>query len=520
MIAPPAPGGATTCLRIAPDVAGGVHALLGGHARGLASIVDASRHARRQGPVEWRVEVTPTSVHSIEAIQRLAEEEGVAIRFEVTQPLTEPDQAFLDDHLAHRGPHQRRGRGLDTTGRDLLAMAGDAAAALRRAATPTRGPTPPTTALPRIVAIGAYGGDHIGDAAILGGVLLTLHRRHGTASATVCSHRPEHTRRLVAGLELPVHLSVEPYEARRVDGLLDDADGLVLAGGPLMDLPRVLVRHLAAAHAARIRGLPFLIERVGVGPFRRRISRWAARRLLDRAQRISVRSAACASDPVLAGHHVEIGRDPAFDYLATRKTRLDPTDGERRSLTDLLAGTEGRLLVGVNLRPILHLWSPRGAEYARTTEDAFIGDFAETLVRFAAASSRPVTFVFFPMNAVHFGMSDLAAAYRLHRGVGARADLRVWEIDPTVDGALSLLRRLDLAITMRLHACIFALSQGLGVVGLDYYPGQGGKVEQLFTEAGRSEDVRRIDTFQPEWLIDRLSAMRDALVPASTPRPC
>lgn len=112
MTHPPASGGGTTLLRIAPDAAGSVHALLAGQATVLSPTLDASRRARRQGPVEWLVEVTEANVHRLEAIHRLAEEEGVAIRFEASQPLAEPNQAFLDDHLAHRAPHPPQGRTL------------------------------------------------------------------------------------------------------------------------------------------------------------------------------------------------------------------------------------------------------------------------------------------------------------------------------------------------------------------------------------------------------------------------
>ena len=60
--------------------------------------------------------------------------------------------------------------------------------------------------------IGAYGGEHIGDTAILGGVLLRIHRRYGTTRAILMSQRPDHTRHLVPMLDTPVDVTVEAYE--------------------------------------------------------------------------------------------------------------------------------------------------------------------------------------------------------------------------------------------------------------------------------------------------------------------
>ncbi|MBK7284240.1 MAG: polysaccharide pyruvyl transferase family protein [Sphingomonadales bacterium] len=199
--------------------------------------------------------------------------------------------------------------------------------------------------------IGVYGGDHIGDAAILGGAILDLHHRCGLRRATVMSARPEHTRRLVAGLSVPVEIEVERYRVQAVERRLKDAQALVLGGGPLFASPRILARHLASAEAARRRGIPFLIERIGVLALEDKLCVWAARRVAMMASRISVRSEGSARHRVMAGLNVEIAPDPAFDYLASR-TDLDRLPAaDAAAIDDLLAGTDGALTVGLNLRP-------------------------------------------------------------------------------------------------------------------------------------------------------------------------
>ena len=49
-----------------------------------------------------------------------------------------------------------------------------------------------------------------------------------------------------------------------------------------------------------------------------------------------------------------------------------------------------------------------------------------------------------------------------------------------------------------------SLSQEIPTLGIDYYPGQGGKVEQLFVDAKKPEDACRMDDFTTNWLLNGL----------------
>jgi polysaccharide pyruvyl transferase WcaK-like protein len=371
----------------------------------------------------------------------------------------------------------------------------------------------------RVLVIGAYGGDHIGDTAIFGGVLLRIHERHGTTDAILVSQRPEHTRRLAAMLDVPVDVTVEEYRQETVRALVDSVDGVVFAGGPLMDLPKQLVKHLYAVAHARRRGKPFVIEGIGAGPFIRRVSAWTARLLVLMAERITVRTADDARAPLLRGLDPVVGRDPAFDYLETRAavlTRL-PAD-DRRWLDRLFYGTGGRLAVGINLRPIRPDYTvgappAQRAEYTRRIESRFEAQLAEAMRHFHDASPQPPCFIFYPMNAIQFGSSDLRSAYRLKRLLGDAVDFRIWEGDPSIDGVIALLRRVDVAITMRFHATIYALSQGTRVIGIDYRPGKKDKVAALLDDAGQAQNCCRIDEMTADWMFERLMELTGSAGP-------
>jgi polysaccharide pyruvyl transferase WcaK-like protein len=370
--------------------------------------------------------------------------------------------------------------------------------------------------LPRALVIGAYGGEHIGDAAILGGVLFRMHRRFGTSAAVLMSQRPQHTRHLIPMLDLPVAIRVEEYVQRNVPALLADCDVVVFAGGPLMDLPKQLVKHLYTVALARQKGIPFVIEGIGVGPFVRRPSEWTARLIARMAGRITVRTSADADTELVRGLAVEIGRDPAFDYLETRPPALTRWPAaERRWLAALRHDVGERPLIALNIRPIRHDYTegaPAGTReaFTRTVENRCEEQLAAALVRFHDASAVAPCFVFFPMNAIQFGQSDLRSAWRILRHLPPRVDYRIWEYDATIDGVIALLRAADVAVCMRFHAAIYALAQQVPVVGIDYRIGRKDKVGALLDDFGTGGNCRRIDELTAEWLYERLCALSAA----------
>ncbi len=207
------------------------------------------------------------------------------------------------------------------------------------------------------------------------------------------------------------------------------------------------------------------------------------------------------------------GRDPAFDYLESRPQQLTPNAGrDRRWIDRLTRDRDGRTLVGINLRPIRADFAPgvgsgERAAHTRRFEGQLEERLARAITRFHHISSIPPIFVFFPMNAIQFGSSDLRSAYRLCRRVGAEVDMRVWEGDPSIDGVFSLLRRLDVVIAMRFHAAIYALAAGCHVIGIDYRIGKRDKVAALLSDLGQSDNCARIDEVTSDWLVSRLSSL-------------
>ena len=476
-----------------------VHATLAGHRTSLSALLDQARRSGSEPAPTWTVPVTPRTVHRLEGLRRFAWDHGTAIDFLRPNGLSPTETIFWNDFRQSCGDRRGAASGAWRLAHDLFdcirhfRVGGSKAGAL-------------DVSIDRAVLIGVYGGEHVGDAAILGGVIQDLHERRRTERVTLFSHRPEHTRNLADSLSLPTEIEVLPYTLDRVRRELSQADGLVLAGGPLMDLPSVLVKHLTAASIAHSQGTPFLIERIGLGPFKRELSRRMARRILLLADGVSVRAAAALKDDLLAGIDARVLTDPAFDYLSTRSELSRLPDRDRAAVDSLLEGAADGPIIGINLRPIRHQWCPDGEEASKRAYQGFLERLAKGLIHLDEGSPRPARYVFFPMNPMQLGQSDLASAYDLQRLVNGKVDLRVWEADPTVDGVLYLLRRLDSVVAMRFHACIFAISQELPTLGVDYYPGMGGKVLDLFSDLRRENDTVRIDRFDLDWFVSKMRA--------------
>jgi polysaccharide pyruvyl transferase WcaK-like protein/MoaA/NifB/PqqE/SkfB family radical SAM enzyme len=351
--------------------------------------------------------------------------------------------------------------------------------------------------------IGAYGGEHVGDAAILGGVILRLQRKFEINKIIVNSFRPDRTKRWIRSIASPVELEV--IDQKTALGRLAEVDCVVWAGGPLMDLPRLLVAHLDFITRAIAMEKPFWLEGIGIGPFKLWFSKSLARIILRLASKIRVRTKKGMLHPILEGYKPELSIDPAFDYLKTRKDILLLSKNEYEQINDFV---EMRgFSIGINLRPF---WSKYLLNIdSDEAQKHFIESFALSLLQLRKLTSAQ--FLFFPMNSDQYGFSDLEVAQQLKSQLPPNFPFKIWEIEPDIDAVLAFLRHLDLVIAMRFHACIFALSQDLPTIGIDYSQGQFGKVRELFIDFDLEERVCGIADFQPDWLVNTVQTMLDRI---------
>lgn len=349
------------------------------------------------------------------------------------------------------------------------------------------------------ILFGAYGGDHLGDAAILGGVLMSLAERYGVSQAFVCSFRPSRTRRLTRQLDTGVQTEVIPFDFLRILRLMRGSSYLVWAGGPITNRPRLLWRNLALILLARVFRVPVILDRIGINEPDNILNRTLVRLAMACATNISARSQSSARAVArLSGRECVASADPAFDYCRSREGRTAMTDDERRRVDDLTMRPQGTILVCVNARPATR--ASRTADFSR-----LLSEFAHGLSLFAG--SRRTRFVFIPMEDEVDPGRDIDAANEMANYLNAAVDFRVWRPAPSIDAMLRLLRSSDGAVTMRLHAAIFALSQGVPTLGIDYSKTGSGKVAELFEDRGEAERVIRIQEMNAGRLTELLTRL-------------
>lgn len=170
-----------------------VHEFLSGQQTRLGEIYLAAKRTAAAGrPVEWVAPVTPRTVHRMSGLCLLASEAGIAVRFSSPVGLDAREATFHDDYLT-RGLPERASFTQRVTARleQDWGLLQDGLRILLNAKYLVGGSQWPRKAIfEDALLIGQYGGEHVGDSAILGGVLLRLHREYGTKRAYLLSHPP------------------------------------------------------------------------------------------------------------------------------------------------------------------------------------------------------------------------------------------------------------------------------------------------------------------------------------------
>lgn len=336
----------------------------------------------------------------------------------------------------------------------------------------------------RATIIGAYGGEHVGDAAILGGVILRLKKHYKTEKIRILSFRPDRTNKWVRSLRIEgVNFEVVKLSKSNLSSSLSSTDGLIYAGGPIMDIPVNLSFYFYAALNAKSKGLPFIVEGVGLGPYKRLISKLLASFILICAHKITLRSS--SNLKVLPFHSKfkvdRVAQDPAFDYLEYSKSVIvqgrysSRENFEISSLDSYIAGRSKVLYV--NLRPI---WSAYATKDSESTVDDIVSNVLDSVASTINSLDSSWAVVFIPFNPDTYGFSDFSSFYQVIKRLNSERDYYVVEYEPGVPLMLDMLSRSSHLLAMRFHACIFGLSIDRNVYGIDYQIGAPGKVAALF----------------------------------------
>ncbi len=287
-----------------------------------------------------------------------------------------------------------------------------------------------------ILVIGNYGAGNLGDDAILGGIVTELRSIGYSGNISVTHGGFQSSTDIYKGLKkvpfMPSGVRSRLRRAARKEALnaIKQADLVVLGGGGLFvdsETWKAPLSWGAQAAACRKMGTPYICYGQSVGPLRSLISRQIAKKVFKHAKAIHVRDSQSAKVLQNLGFtEVTVGTDPAFSYLAQHKKPVK----------------KGKALV-ISLRQ----W---GKLKAKSWQPIL-----EEVQSFAKKRKlQPII--------VATDIRDKAELAQLKR-----TGLEVFE-PPSAIAAFEGISRAKMAVTMRLHAGIFALAAKIPTLAISY----------------------------------------------------
>jgi len=294
----------------------------------------------------------------------------------------------------------------------------------------------------KIALSGYYGFDNAGDEALLSAITSTIYQQEPNCDFVVFSGHPERTSQL-HGIRA-IHYMNPLAMIKELAG----ANLLISGGGSIFQdvtSSRSLAYYIAVVALTRMLRVPVIFYAQGVGPINRPVNRWLMRVVANRVNMITLRdedSAAYLKQLGVTRPPVTITADPVFS--------LQPGEAERQKAQSLLqeAGLSDCALVGVSLRN----WS---------SLDHRMEDVARLLDDFA---DRGYRVLFIPLAFPE----DVEAGRRV--AAMMKGESHQLEEHLNSQEHLALIAKMDFIIGMRLHALIFAASQGIPFAGISYDP--------------------------------------------------
>lgn len=323
----------------------------------------------------------------------------------------------------------------------------------------------------KIVVSGYYGSKNAGDEAMLAAMLEVLSDLDPKLNITVISSNPEDTRKrhgvhAVSWLALPDIIRA-----------LRGAELLISGGGSLLQnvtSRRSLYYYMGIIFLAYMLGKPVMLYAQGIGPIYGRVARWLMSWLGNHVNLITVRDQGSLAE--LDSLHIH---RPHIECTADPVLAINPVGKEagQRILSAAHADGAGPI-VGISVRE-WRGWM-RYKEVLAATADSIVREFGARVV-------------FLPMQYPE----DVRAA----ECIAALAEEKcvVLPDEYTTSELLSLVGNMDLILSVRLHALIFAGVMGVPMVGVSYDP----KIDRFLESIGESP-VGTLETVAVEELMEEI----------------
>ena len=287
---------------------------------------------------------------------------------------------------------------------------------------------------------GYYGFDNLGDDALLYAISSQLAQLPKTVRLTVLSNNPTHTIRDYGLLAVPRFSPIALYRTLR------SSDILISGGGSLLQnktSTRSLLYYLAVIRLAKWLKKPVFLYANGIGPLIGEQNCRKVRRCLERCDVITLRDHQSLEELRSIGlthGNIHVTSDPAFALKPT----AEPGAGQRE-----LGIPDGARVIGISVRNL-----PDNANFPE--------QFARLCDRLSAELGMTIVFLVMQES------EDEPISRRIQSMMREPSFLAKTPGDP--GAMLSLIRDMELLVSMRLHSVIFAAAVSVPVVGCVYDP--------------------------------------------------
>ncbi len=316
----------------------------------------------------------------------------------------------------------------------------------------------------KILITGWFGAGNAGDEAILLSELYAMRERIRDVEFHILSFGPEQTQRLTASIPEVANIvgigSKKRFlktEFRKLWRSLKDVDMVVVGGGGIF---QDIYNHYPIPFFTSIIGLSWLLNKkvalhsVGIGPVRTWIGKRLCRIAANLADNITVRDIESRDMLLSLGvkKNIEVASDPVFLLKPVRTERV-----ERLLINN---GLTNGLKIGVCVQDLL-FWSDENKNALTEALDHLIVD--------KGAKAAFIPFGNYRDGWVRKDSSDYvdhASARRLASMMRRKSIMIEEYLDP--EELLSLIGKMDIIISMRLHGIIMGISMNVPVIGLTY----------------------------------------------------
>lgn len=317
----------------------------------------------------------------------------------------------------------------------------------------------------KVLIIGWYGTETLGDKAILGGIVNALRLALKDFDIYLASLEPYISRMTIR--QMPELATCSVLSIPDAIKLVSEMDLIVFGGGPIMATDPLAEMLVIFEHAHQA-NKPTLIAGCGVGPLGEKHLNQAIKRLLELATHRIYRDEQSMLLAQSLGIDViddQVAEDPAWTWLDAQMPKLKLPSHTKKD----------RLLLGLRNWPYREYAKELNFSEAEKLKTSFEREVVATLNLFVD-QNPDLQIVPFPMSTNHIGQDDRWFYYRLFRNEPNllktidKSYLRS-EVSPL--RAINVFRSVSVSLTMRFHSLLFSLATGTPTVSIDYTLGHG-----------------------------------------------